>query len=134
MKNKEPDYGIDSISVCMATYNGEKFIKQQIESILQQLKSNDELIIVDDYSNDNTVQIIQGFNDDRIKLYQNDINRKHVFTFGKAIAIAKNDLIFLSDQDDIWEMNRIEVFKGYFRKTDALLISSNFLIFDENTH
>ena len=55
------------ISVCMATYNGEKYIKEQIESILYQLSSRDELIISDDSSDDNTIKIIKSFDDRRIK-------------------------------------------------------------------
>ena len=57
------------VSVCMATYNGEKFIKKQLVSILDELDQHDELVIVDDCSKDQTVQIIKSFNDNRIKLY-----------------------------------------------------------------
>ena len=65
------------ISVCMATYNGEKYIEEQLKSILPQIGINDEVIIVDDCSTDNTVNIIREINDTRIKLFQNDRNRKH---------------------------------------------------------
>jgi glycosyltransferase involved in cell wall biosynthesis len=119
------------ISVCMATYNGEKYIEEQLKSILPQIGINDEVIIVDDCSTDNTVNIIREINDTRIKLFQNDRNRKHVYTFAKAIEIAKNDLIFLSDQDDIWEKDRVEIFKNYFRINEVLLISSNFSLFSK---
>jgi len=122
-----------NISVCMATYNGEKYIQDQLKSILSQIGINDEIIIVDDCSKDNTVKIIKDFNDDRIKISQNETNRGHVYTFAKAIEIAKNDLIFLSDQDDIWEKGRIDTFKHYFKETNVLLISSNFSMFNENS-
>lgn len=56
------------ISVCMATYNGEKYIKEQLESILSQIGENDEVIISDDSSTDNTVEIIKAFSDNRIKI------------------------------------------------------------------
>ena len=59
------------ISVCMATYNGEKYIKEQLESILSQIGEHDEVIISDDSSTDNTVEIINSFNDCRIKIYKN---------------------------------------------------------------
>ena len=59
------------ISVCMATYNGEKYIKEQLESILSQIGENDEVIISDDSSTDNTVEIIKAFSDNRIKIYKN---------------------------------------------------------------
>lgn len=120
-----------NISVCMATYNGEKYIDEQLKSILSQIDHDDEIIIVDDCSTDNTVNIILGFNNPRIKLYQNEKNKKHVYTFAKAIEIAKNDLIFLSDQDDIWEPGRVDKFKSYFRKSDVLLFTSNFSFFNQ---
>lgn len=60
---------MSKISVCMATYNGEKYIKEQIDSILCQLSENDELIISDDRSKDRTIDIIKSYNDSRIKLY-----------------------------------------------------------------
>jgi glycosyltransferase involved in cell wall biosynthesis len=121
-----------SISVCIASYNGGLYIKDQLNSILSEIESNDELIIVDDCSKDNTVEIIKDFNDDRIKIYQNETNRGHVYTFAKAIEIANNDLIFLSDQDDIWEKGRINTFKHYFEETNVVLISSNFSMFNDN--
>lgn len=57
------------ISVCMATYNGQKYIKEQITSILEQLGGNDELVISDDQSTDSTLDIIKSFNDERIKVF-----------------------------------------------------------------
>ena len=122
-----------NISVCMATYNGEKYIKDQLKSILYQIGVNDEIIIVDDCSKDNTVDIIHGFNDTRIKLFQNEKNKRHVFTFGEAIRLAKNEIIFLSDQDDIWIKGRVNTFVDYFKKMENVkLITSNFLCVNEN--
>ena len=69
------------VIVCMATYNGEKFIKKQLVSILDELEQHDELVIVDDCSKDQTVQIIKSFNDNRIKLYINNINHRELFSF-----------------------------------------------------
>lgn len=120
-----------NISVCIASYNGERFIKQQLESILLQLSNDDEIIIVDDCSKDSTITIINSFNDKRIKLYRNKENKKHVYTFGKAIEFAKNDFIFLSDQDDIWVDNRVSLFRSNFTRSNCLLISSNFTLFNE---
>lgn len=121
-----------NISVCIASYNGEKYIKTQLESIIHQLGVDDEIIIVDDCSQDRTVDIIKEFNDKRIKLYFNEVNKRHVYTFEKAIKFAKNELIFLSDQDDIWVNDRIKLIKSYFSTNDCLLISSNFILFQEN--
>ena len=74
----------NNISVCLATYNGEKYIKEQIDSILPELKEGDELLILDDCSNDNTVNLINSYLFDvRIKLILNNTNLGHVQTFNK---------------------------------------------------
>jgi len=98
------------VSVCLATYNGSKFIKEQIISILCQLNIDDELIIVDDNSNDDSVSIILGFNDKRIFLFRNIKNKGVNYSFEKAISLATGDFIVLSDQDDIWPKKRIDIF------------------------
>ena len=113
------------VSVCIATYNGEKYILKQINSILPQLDSDDEVIILDDCSTDNTVDILRGIKDDRIKIFNNDKNMSHVFSFGKAISLANNDVIFMSDQDDIWLPGRLKLMKETLVKEGALLISTN---------
>ncbi len=82
------------ISVCMATYNGEKFLKKQIESILIQLDNNDELIISDDSSTDSSVDIIKSFNDDRIKLFHSSFHDPIKY-FENALNKATGDYIFL---------------------------------------
>lgn len=63
------------ISVCMATYNGERYIKEQIDSILCQLSEDDELIVSDDHSTDSTCVIIKSYNDNRIKLFMNELEK-----------------------------------------------------------
>ena len=64
------------LSVCMATYNGAKYIYKQLNSILVQLKVDDEVVIIDDFSSDDTINIINGFNDKRIKLFRNLKNQQ----------------------------------------------------------
>jgi len=88
------------ISVCIATYNGEKYIKEQLDSIINQLDKNDEIIISDDGSSDNTIKIIESYKDGRIVLYKNSF-KNVVLNFEFAIDKSKGDYIFLSDQDDI---------------------------------
>lgn len=112
-------------SICLATYNGERFIGEQMESILNQINNDDEIIIVDDCSNDNTVNILKSINDPRINIYVNEINEGHVFSFERSIALAKNEIIFMSDQDDIWLENRYQLLKSELIKNNALLVSSN---------
>lgn len=115
-----------NISVCLATYNGASFLKEQLDSILIQLQKDDELIIVDDCSTDNTINLIKSYNDCRIKLFINKANRGVNFSFERAIALSHGDFIFLSDQDDIWPIGRINVMLSNLKRSNALLLSSNF--------
>ncbi|MFA6144571.1 MAG: glycosyltransferase family 2 protein [Sulfurimonas sp.] len=95
----------------MATYNGEKYIKEQLDSILLQLGDNDEVIISDDSSTDNTLQIIENFQDSRIHLYKNQKFSSPIFNFENALKHTSGNIIILSDQDDIWYPNKIDVIK-----------------------
>lgn len=96
------------ISVCMATYNGEKYIKEQLESILFQLGENDEVIISDDGSTDGTFKIIDSFNDKRIKFVFNESERGYTKNFENALVKCTGDVVFLADQDDVWVSNKVE--------------------------
>ena len=101
-------------SVVMCTYNGEKYILEQLESIYRQTGKPDEVIIQDDRSTDNTVQIIKNFIEehnlsDSWALYINDDNLGWKKNFITAMSRASSDLIFLSDQDDIWDESKIEI-------------------------
>jgi glycosyltransferase involved in cell wall biosynthesis len=112
--------------VCLASYNGEKFIREQIKSILPQLGQNDELIVCDDCSTDATCDVVQSFNDPRIKLIRNDKNIGHVKNFEKALSIAKGDFVFLSDQDDVWVQGKVRKVIDAFRKyPDISLVYHN---------
>lgn len=104
---------IGMISVCMATYNGEKYIKQQVESILCQLSANDEIIVSDDGSKDDTLGIIKSLNDPRIHIYINEGKHGFVGNFNNAFLHAKGDYIFLSDQDDYWLPGKVKTVMGY---------------------
>ena len=115
------------ISVCMATYNGSRFIKEQIKSILPQLGSNDELIISDDNSSDDTLSIISSFNDGRIHVFKGPAKGHPRFNFENGLKHCKGDYIFLCDQDDIWIPNKVEVFCHYLHDYD-LVISDCFII------
>ena len=110
----------------MATYNGERFIKRQLDSILIQLGLNDEVIIVDDCSSDGTVEIIRQIGDPRIKLFVNEENLREVKTFEKAIELAGGRYIFLSDQDDIWTPGRYRLMQAALKEKEALCVSGNF--------
>lgn len=120
-----------SVSVCMATYNGEKYVAGQVMSILQQLKSNDEVIVVDDCSRDDTVKILQGLDDNRIKIYFNDRNKGVNISFERAISLANNDIVFLSDQDDIWMEGRVSLMLAKLIDKGCLVVSSNSKFMDK---
>lgn len=96
------------ISVCMATYNGANFIQEQLQSILLCLGENDEVILSDDHSTDDTIEIVKAFNDPRVKIvFNNPDNKGHIGNFGNAMSKALGDYIFLSDQDDVWHPERV---------------------------
>lgn len=114
----------------MATYNGELYIERQINSILSQLGMDDELIIIDDYSLDNTKHIIHEFCDKRIKLYANEQNLGFLKTFEKAIILAEGDIIFLSDQDDIWIDKKVETVLYYFKENNIDILFHDAIIVD----
>ncbi len=93
----------------MATYNGEKFLREQIDSIIAQLDESDELIISDDGSNDATLDILYSYNDSRIKIFHNKYNHGVNRNFENALIHANGDYIFLSDQDDVWKKDKIRI-------------------------
>ncbi|MBO4859268.1 MAG: glycosyltransferase [Treponema sp.] len=123
----------------MATYNGSLFLKKQIDSILCQLCADDELIISDDSSTDDTLKIIESYNDKRIKvLYHQREKSKYYpkmsvpyasFNFENALKEAKGDYIFLSDQDDIWLPSKIKECTELLKQYDYVL--TNLSIIDE---
>jgi glycosyltransferase involved in cell wall biosynthesis len=118
------------ISVCLASKNGELFIKEQIDSILMQLSKNDELVISDDSSDDNTVSILNSYiSDSRVRIYHSDFNN-HVRNFEFVLKKAKGNYIFLSDQDDVWLPDKVEVMLSYLQKND--MVVSNSLVVDRD--
>ncbi len=119
------------ISIAMCSYNGERFIKEQIDSIITQTYKNFELIIVDDCSKDNTINIIKDYQlkDNRIKLFQNEKNLGFVKNFEKAISLCSGDFIALADQDDVWKRYKIEVFIKNIGTN--LLIYSDAILIDQ---
>jgi glycosyltransferase involved in cell wall biosynthesis len=116
-------------SVCIATYNGEKFLSEQLDSILSQIGELDEVIVVDDGSKDRTFDILSSYKDRRIRLYLNEKNLGACATFEKAINLAQGRYIILSDQDDVWLDGRVEKMCNALEYNPGL-ISSNFCFID----
>jgi len=121
------------VSVAMATYNGEKYIEEQIDSILVNLNENDELIISDDGSTDKTIEIIKRYieKDDRIKLYDGPHNGVKQ-NFANAVEKSMGKYIFLTDQDDVWMANKLEEVLNVFESNnDITLVIHNCEIVDK---
>lgn len=98
-----------TVSVCMATYNGEKFISSQLCSILCQLDKTDEVVISDDNSSDDTINIIKSFKDERIRIIENQSRRGPACNFETALSHSANQYIILSDQDDVWLPHKVMI-------------------------
>lgn len=119
------------VSIAMCTYNGGKYLEQQLDSLCGQTYKNLEIIIVDDCSKDNTVAILQHYKnrDERIKLFVNEENLGFTQNFSKAISLCHGDFIALADQDDIWKGEKIERFIDMIN--DHVLIYSDAILIDE---
>ncbi len=95
------------ISVCLATYNGARYLTVQITSILQELLPDDEVVVVDDHSNDGTVELLSSFGDPRLRVYANERNLGVNQSFARAIGLARRDYISMADQDHRWVPGRL---------------------------
>lgn len=124
------------ISVVLCTYNGEKYIQQQIQSILDQSRLPDELIIVDDRSSDNTVSIIKRMLPDAGITYQihiNEVNLGVVRNFEKGMGLSTGDIIFTCDQDDLWVNHKVERMLIEFDKNPrCLLVFSDAILVNQD--
>jgi GT2 family glycosyltransferase len=122
-----------TVSVCMATYNGYPYIEEQICSILPQLREQDELIVVDDASSDQTREYILKIKDPRIKLISHKKNRGVVDTFEHAVRSATGNILFLCDGDDIWAPNKVkEVLRAFVENPQAQVVSTGLRLIDQN--
>lgn len=123
------------ISVCMATYNGARFVREQLESILSQLPSDAEVIVADDGSTDETQKIILAVGDERIRLLPESPHLGPILNFERALKEARGEVIFLSDQDDIWVPGKVQYmlealgFDGTTFATNAPLLAVHDAIF-----
>lgn len=121
------------ISVCMATYNGERFIAEQLDTILAQISEHDELIVSDDGSSDKTQDIINSYKQkyNNIVLLQGP-KKGVIKNFENAIKHARGNYIFLCDQDDIWVKNKVNIVLDCFKKTNAYVVLHDARIVDGN--
>jgi glycosyltransferase involved in cell wall biosynthesis len=114
----------------MATYNGSRFVREQLESILVQLDRDDEVVVVDDASADDTVAVVERLQDPRIRIYRNERNRGVNETFARAIQLATGDLVFLSDQDDVWTPGRLAYMCEPFASPAVKVVAANHSLID----
>ena len=125
------------LSVALCTYNGEKYIKEQIDSILNQTLKIDEIVICDDRSTDSTISILEEYaihNPNIFKIHINEENLRSVKNFEKAIKLCDGDIIFLSDQDDIWVDKKVADYVSYFINNPSIdVLASNGFCIDENS-
>lgn len=116
------------ISVIMPVYNGEIYLRSAIDSVLSQSFKDFEFIIIDDASNDSSVQIIQGYNDERIRLFVNDVNMGVAATLNKGIDLAVGEYIARMDCDDISMPDRFEKQIKYMDSHDKTVICGSSVI------
>ncbi len=121
-------------SVCMATYNGSAYVAEQIESIVAQLGPDDELVVVDDCSTDDTASVVvataERLGESRILLTKTDSNVGYVRAFEAAIRRARGRYVFLSDQDDVWTPGRHEAMIAGLSR--SLVVAANHSILGRN--
>lgn len=126
------------ISVCIATYNGEKYIYEQLQSILCQLDEFDEVIVSDDGSTDRTIALVEALQDTRIRIIHHNKTLQisnHLFdytthNFENALKHVRGDIVFLSDQDDVWFPNKVQVMCESLQTN--LLVLSDCKVTDSN--
>lgn len=125
------------ISVAMCTYNGAKYLPEQLKSIADQIIPVDELVVCDDGSNDDTIEVLKTFSKNSsfpIFIHQNKSNLGSTKNFEKCLSLCKGDIIFLSDQDDAWRKDKVEKQLAYFNQypeTDAVF--SDAMMMDDDS-
>lgn len=126
------------VSVAMCTYNGERYLQEQLDSIAAQTCLPDELVVCDDRSSDRTIEILQLFKSKvsfPVHLHINPENLGTIKNFEKAISLCTEDIIVLSDQDDIWKPNKIQfILQVFLNEPEAGYIFSNAELIDENSN
>ena len=125
------------ISVAICTYNGDQFIEEQIDSVLNQSLKVDEIVVCDDGSTDRTIAILNNYclaYPNVFKIFRNDKNLKSVKNFEKSIGLCSGDYIFLSDQDDLWVKNKVETIIDFFEKNENIsVLATNGYCIDQNS-
>lgn len=124
------------ISIAMATYNGAKYLQEQLDSFVAQTRQPDELVVCDDVSTDTTVDILESFRQQApftVRIYRNEKNLGYIKNFEKALSLCTGDIIFLSDQDDVWFNNKIAEMAAILDiRHDIFVLQADMVLADEN--
>jgi len=123
---------MSSISVVMATYNGARYLQEQVQSVLSELLPGDELIVVDDNSQDRTFELLNSLKAKELQLVRNSTNVGVRATFERGFSLSNNELIFLCDQDDIWLPGKRAAFVAAFNEDPKVsVVISDAEVIDE---
>lgn len=128
MENKRP-----KVSVIVTTYNREKYLKETIQSILNQTFTDFELIVVDNFSNYNFFEIIESFNDSRIKAFQNQNNGIIAINRNFGLKNATGEYVAFCDDDDTWATQKLEKQIEVIKEHDKLIVCSNVIYIDKES-
>ena len=121
------------VDILVATYNGEKYIKEQIESILNQTYQNIQIIISDDCSKDRTREILKEYEkNEKIKVFYQEKNLGYVKNFEFLLNKVENELYMLCDQDDVWKKEKVEKTVEKLQKENLDLVFGDLEVVDEN--
>lgn len=115
------------VSIAVCTFNGQAYLKQQLETLINQTYQQIEIIVVDDCSTDETQNICNAFKSDKLVFHRNELNLGYVKNFEKAIKLCKGNYICLCDQDDVWELNKIEVLINHIGNHILIYHNSDFI-------
>lgn len=121
------------ISVVMCTYNGTKYVERQVESILNQTHSVDEIIVCDDGSSDDTIAKVEAIlkeTEIEYEIYVNNSNQGVAKNFLTGLKKSTGDYVFTCDQDDVWVEDKVEIFLNEITKTHKMLYFSNGILVD----
>jgi glycosyltransferase involved in cell wall biosynthesis len=125
-----------TISIAICTYNGETYLREQLDSYVAQTRLPDEVVVCDDCSKDSTREILTAFASNApfpVKLYFNERNLNYIKNFEKAIGLCTGDIIVLSDQDDVWRKDKIQLIEDEFTKSEKIgMVYADAEIVDEN--
>lgn len=120
------------MSVCLASYNGAAWVEEMLASVLAQLGPDDEVVVVDDASTDDTVARVEGLGDRRVWVHRNETNVGYVRAFERAMRMSQGDVLLLADQDDVWVPGRVEAMVAALQ--DHAVVATSVAVLGEPLH